>query len=67
MTVTVGSIFELRVCDACGHENVREFRPRRDGELPCLCGGRNFTTFDPTWVERNHQGDPECPASRSSN
>lgn len=42
---------ELRVCNACGHENVRE-RRERHGELPCVCGCQSFTLYDALWVAR---------------
>jgi len=53
MLDVIVSDHELRVCDACGHQNVRPRRAHRAGEIPCACGRRDFTIYDALWVERS--------------
>jgi len=63
------SRWEIRRCEACGHENVRARRLERpEGELRCPCGTSSFIVFDLILVPREHTGNEAqtqgapCPA-----
>jgi hypothetical protein len=54
---SVSQRWELRRCEACGHENIR---PRRHGpkpEVTCPCGTSSFIVFDLLLVAREYTGD----------
>ena len=50
--ISTGEKFEMRRCEACGHQLVRSRRERPRPELRCTCGAENFTVHDPLWVQR---------------
>jgi hypothetical protein len=61
--IRVTEKWEMRFCNLCGCEVVRERRvERRYGEMRCLCRGESFTIFDPVWVARD-TGDLEREAT----
>ena len=55
---SVSQRWELRRCEACGHENMRPRRLARDeGEARCPCGTSSFIVFDLLLVAREHTGE----------
>ena len=55
---SVSQRWEMRRCEACGHENIRPRRRERpEGEMRCLCGTSSFIVFDLLLVAREHAGE----------
>jgi hypothetical protein len=58
---SVSQNWELRRCEACGHENIRPRRAAAKPEVVCPCGTSSFIVFDLLLVAREHTGDEADP------
>ena len=54
--ISVSHRWELRRCEACGHENIRPRRGAAKPEVVCPCGTSSFIVFDLILVAREHTG-----------